>query len=308
MLPLPPTPCPQYDLEAEATIAGLNIVGKLYVPPNYKSTLHTSYVVVQGELQMEDTNPVSEDNTSMKIVLTGTTDVNWTPEEPVDGMTTLNLGVKPFLVAGGKLDIRGWNDGDDTTWTPLLDVTTADRVYPAPIFDPVGERTVALPPPTQCPAQIVNFPENGFDGTVWSGGGGGILEYNETSKTLSETNLNHNWQGFNLELTKFIKDCPLIADATYLVTIRLKIDDPALAEGAVTSCETSKLNCPKLGRWMSYSSKNDAYKSMSVSHLVSSSGQCYSIILLPLKRHPFSFLFFFSHHFFLAGISTSYWS
>jgi hypothetical protein len=41
--------CYEYDLpEGNTIIGGLDIVGKLYVPPNYKSTLTTPFVFVQG--------------------------------------------------------------------------------------------------------------------------------------------------------------------------------------------------------------------------------------------------------------------
>ena len=113
--------CYKYDLGQTATIGGLNIIGKLYVPPNYKSTLRTPYVFVQGELEMSDTNPIAPENQSMKIVLTGTTAVTFSPAESNVGVagTPFNAGIKPFLVAGGKLNIRGWDDDAEegkATW------------------------------------------------------------------------------------------------------------------------------------------------------------------------------------------------
>eukprot|EP00577_Skeletonema_sp_RCC1716_P002322 CAMPEP_0113418638 /NCGR_PEP_ID=MMETSP0013_2-20120614/26321_1 /TAXON_ID=2843 ORGANISM="Skeletonema costatum, Strain 1716" /NCGR_SAMPLE_ID=MMETSP0013_2 /ASSEMBLY_ACC=CAM_ASM_000158 /LENGTH=1088 /DNA_ID=CAMNT_0000305903 /DNA_START=295 /DNA_END=3558 /DNA_ORIENTATION=- /assembly_acc=CAM_ASM_000158 len=247
--------CLVYDLGDEATIGGLHIIGKLLVPTNYKSTLSTPYVFVQGELEMSDNQPISEDNTSMKIVLTGNTDVMFTPHEPVAGAAPLNVGEKPFLVAGGKLNIRGWDDveGSGTTWTPILAMAEADRLHPDPIVGETAART-ALPhlsnPTITCPNKVVHDFEGGVDFSVWKGGDGNVLSYDEASGTLTATNLRRDWQGFRLDFTKFTKDCPLTQDATYLVTIRLKIEDPTLEDGAVSICETNNHpdHCPKLGR------------------------------------------------------------
>eukprot|EP00985_Skeletonema_marinoi_P017693 scaffold9767_cov147-Skeletonema_marinoi.AAC.1 len=247
--------CLVYDLGAEATIGGLNIIGKLLVPTNHKSTLSTPFIFVQGELEMSDDRPISEDNTSMKIVLTGNTDVMFTPHEPVAGAAPLNAGEKPFLVAGGKLNIRGWDDveGSGKTWTPILAMAEADRLHPNPIVGETAART-ALPHLSNatitCPNKIVHDFEGGVDFSVWKGGDGNILSYDEANGTLTATNLRLDSQGFRLDFTKLTKDCPITQDVTYLVTIRLKIEDPTLEDGAVSICETNnhKDHCPKLGR------------------------------------------------------------
>lgn len=304
----------QYDLGAEATIAGLNIIGKLLVPTNYKSTLTTTHVFVQGELEMSDTNPISEDNTSMKIVLTGSTDVMFTPHEPVAGAAPLNAGVKPFLVAGGKLNIHAWNEGEGVAWTPLLSMAEADQVYVDPITSPPEDATKALTPPPRvsdpsisCPSLIVDDFTNGYDPEIWSGGEGGILSFDETTGVLTETNLKTDWRGFRHDFTKFILDCPLIAGATYLVTIRLKIDDPNLAEGALTSCAQGLGSCPRIGRQLITPTSN-SHSHRPVSHLASP--QC-SIFCpySPYSHHSFFTLVPFSSlSCTYIDISSSYWS
>ena len=203
---------------------------------------------------MSDNQPISEDNTSMKIVLTGNSDVIFTPHEAVDGASSINMGEKPFLVAGGKLNIRGWDDAEGSkSWTPILSMATADRLYPDPIVGVTAAQN-ALPhlsdPSISCPNQVVHDFEDGVDFSVWGGGDGGILTYDEPSGTLTETNLERAWQGFRLDFTKFTMDCPITQDATYLVTIRLKIEDPTLADGEMSVCESMnhRDHCPKLGR------------------------------------------------------------
>jgi hypothetical protein len=105
-------------------------------------------------------------------------------------------------------------------------------------------------PSISCPNQVVHDFEDGVDFSVWGGGDGGILTYDEPSGTLTETNLERAWQGFRLDFTKFTMDCPITQDATYLVTIRLKIEDPTLADGEMSVCESMnhRDHCPKLGR------------------------------------------------------------
>lgn len=203
---------------------------------------------------MSDDQPISEDNTSMKIVLTGSSDVMFTPHEPVDGAAPLNAGEKPFLVAGGKLNIRGWDvEASGKTWTPIIAMAEADRLYPDPI---VGETAAqdALPhlsdSSISCPNKIVHDFEDGVDFSVWKGGDGNVLKYDEESGTLTATNLRKGYQGFRLDFTKFVMDCPITQDAKYLVTIRLKIEDPTLEDGAVSVCATMNHgdHCPRLGR------------------------------------------------------------
>lgn len=240
-------------------------MGKLKVPMNYKSTLKTPYVFVQGELEMSDDKTISEDNTSMKIILTGNTDVMFKPEEPITGIaSSLNAGVKPFLVAGGKLNIRAWNQqGGGKTWTPLLSMAEADRPHPAPIkaLQPLPHKS---DPSKTCPSSILHDFEAGYDGAIWSGGEGGILTFDGKSGTLTETNLYTNWQGFRLDFTKFILDCPLRVGVDYLVTIRLKIEDKSLPDGALTSCESTGTKCPRMGRRIVYpTTDSNFYKPVS---------------------------------------------
>ena len=89
-----------------------------------------------------------------------------------------------------------------------------------------------------------------MDFSAWSGGEGGILEYDEESGTLTESNMQRDWQGFRLDFTKFVMDCPVTPGVTYLVTIRLKIEDPSMEDGAESLCESNgnTNDCPRLGR------------------------------------------------------------
>jgi hypothetical protein len=212
--------CYTYDLPTTSTtIEGLDIVGKLYVPPNYRSTLLTKFVFVQGVLEMTDTNPISKNNTSMRIVLTGDTDVTFVPASGNAGVaaSTFNAGVKPFLVAGGKLDIRGWTGslaegGKAETWTTLTETAEGARPNPALSSLPGKERTAIVPPQMikatgeleQCPSKLV---DHDFDVDVpfqvWSGGEGIIVHdtHDQGGAIKVGPITRRDGQGFKLDFT-----------------------------------------------------------------------------------------------------------
>eukprot|EP00804_Cyclotella_cryptica_P009369 CCRYP_018076-RB/>CCRYP_018076-RB protein AED:0.03 eAED:0.03 QI:374/1/1/1/0.94/0.9/20/617/4181 len=245
--------CIKYDLPTNATsvIHGLDIHGKLYIPPNYKSTLRTTFVFVQGELQMSDTNPVSPDNTSMKIILTGTNTVTFTPADSNANVTgtPFDAGFKPFLVAGGRLDIRGWDIPENgervATWTPLLASIEGQR--PQPILPVPNLVPVPIQPDNTtrtCPRAIVNhnFTES-VDYSLWSGGEGAIITHDADKGIMVLSNIHLSWQGFRLDFTKFTIDCPLQPNVDYLLTARLKIDKPGM-ESQDMPCKESWYDCP----------------------------------------------------------------
>jgi hypothetical protein len=212
--------CYTYDLPATSTtIEGLDIVGKLYVPPNYKSTLLTKFVFVQGVLEMSDTNSISKNNTSMRIVLTGDTDVTFVPASGNAGVaaSTFNAGVKPFLVVGGRLDVRGWTGslvegGKAETWTTLMETAEGARPNPTLSSLPGKERTAVVPPqmikvagePEQCPSKLV---DEDFDADVpfqvWSGGEGNIVHQTHDQGGAIQVGpiTRRDGQGFKLDFT-----------------------------------------------------------------------------------------------------------
>jgi hypothetical protein len=270
----------KYDLpEGVTTINGLDIRGKLYVPPNHKSTLRTTCVFVQGELQMSDTNPISPENESIKIVLYGTSDIQFYPADSNSGVagTPFNAGSKPFLVAGGKLDIRGWDvaDGEERvpTWTPLLSMVEGDQPEPAlrannrPV-EPVRSADASV----ACPRVIVgaNFTE-GVDYSIWTGGDGAVVSHDVEEGAMVVSNIRKSWQGPRLDITKFTLDCPLTPDVHYLVTMRIKIDKRDVTEDEEMPCKTTTNtwnDCPRLARKIMMASGSDRWSHRRVSILM----------------------------------------
>ncbi len=209
---------------------------------------------------MSDNNIISSDNLSIKIVLSGTSHVTFTPADSNAGVagTPFNAGSKPFLVAGGKLNIRGWDASEDegtATWTPLLDMAEGDR--PTPTLS-AEKRAVSqvnnLRSGVQCPRQLVNHDfDSGIDYSLWSGGDGGVLTHNAEEGTMVLTNIKKDWQGFRLDFTKIAQDCPIIEGQDYLVTMKLKIDKPGVEKGESMQCEITNdrsNDCPWLSRKM----------------------------------------------------------
>jgi len=226
-------------LTGDITIGGLDIQGKLIIPKNHKATLYTPYVFVQGVFEMSDDNLISPSNRSMKIVLTGDTDVTFTPADSNVGVagTPFNAGVKPFLVAGGQLNIRGWDgkagagEDDAETWTSLIE--TAEKPPPNPIrndkptmgangsmrgnpycwdwegkrlCNPIvpnsrtGTEQMPLPVPEGCTRQLVNHDfEDGAHTNLWTAGDGQIIHHINGSLVLHDT-IDREWQGFKLDI------------------------------------------------------------------------------------------------------------
>lgn len=84
---------------------GLDIRGKLIFPDNYRLTVQTSMVVVQGELEMTSSQQVDGDP-PIKFILHGNSDLeSFLPIHNNEGICPVGCAVGPnsFTVAGGKV-------------------------------------------------------------------------------------------------------------------------------------------------------------------------------------------------------------
>ena len=231
--------CYTYDLPVTpTTIGGLDSLGKLYVPPNHKSALMTKFIFVQGVLVMSDTSP-------MKVVLTGDSDVTSTQ---ATGNANVMCGWTGSLVEGGAVE----------TWTPLLEMAEGQRINPTlssiadknestPLEPPVIIETV---PSQQCPRLLVDY---NFDDTIdyrlWSGGEGMILHHTHNQgKAIVLDGRGRFEQGFRLDYNGSINVCPIIANATYLVTMRVKVEVNGTAPGTKSVCQLTGNFCPRIYR------------------------------------------------------------
>ena len=105
---------------------GLEIIGKLVVPDGTQLRMRTTYILVQGELQLESSKPIN----GVPDILIRWIDTNdglpitWRPPNGQCGglYDECDLGDRPFVVAGGKVTIRGLPSLDMPTFVPLLDL------------------------------------------------------------------------------------------------------------------------------------------------------------------------------------------
>ena len=122
-------PCGQcviMDADSSADLVlpnGLDIQGKLVFPDGYKITIRSSFIFVQGILEMISTRATSSEQ-DVKIILTGDDIQTLIPHQdnaqhcPESGC---NVGNRPIAIAGGTLDIHGLQE-TCPTWKKLKNV------------------------------------------------------------------------------------------------------------------------------------------------------------------------------------------
>jgi len=128
---------------------GLDIQGMLYFPPYASGILEAAHIIVQGVLKIDPPAPIDDaqgrTNGQVKILLNGPdSDVYMKPHthnaaacDMNDGMC--NIGKRPIVVAGGRLDIRGVRDiatdggGSEScpAWVPLRSVVPSSLKSPS---------------------------------------------------------------------------------------------------------------------------------------------------------------------------------
>ncbi len=180
------------NLEESLTLLGLNIEGKLVFPNNRKITIKTPFVYVQGQLDISADAVVSPDNLAVSFILTGSIDQMFTPHaynsNACNGRSCA-VGKKPFLVAGGRINIHAYPD-QCPTWVKLLDAKSGAAVIPTDWAKPV-------PALENCERVVLS---EGFEhGTNhWKGNLGAqfetILE-NESNHYFKVSKRKWDWQG-----------------------------------------------------------------------------------------------------------------
>lgn len=133
-LTIPCGRCVKMDVTDGSTITipgGLNVIGRLHFPSSANVTLRTTAVFVQGSWSME----TPDEGKSVKVALYGSGEKFLHPHSSccenvdIDNVYGYNctcsipegIGRKPFVVAGGKLDIRAI-DENCPSWTKLKEV------------------------------------------------------------------------------------------------------------------------------------------------------------------------------------------
>ncbi len=221
--------CYTFDLTGNVTLNGINVVGKLQFPVNHRATIHTPYVIVQGELELiVDNSKISPANKATTFILTGAdNDVIFNPTEspnqnacdasPHNGQC--NVGKKPFLIAGGKVNINAMSDSC-ITYTPIQ-----KKFFKDPSYDP-NDFPTYVELPEACPVSgrkyITYDYETGFGN--WTGTEGTFLAPND-EHLLIVTNRKVDWQGPFLDITPMRPDLCLVENQAYMLEIRLVVPE-----------------------------------------------------------------------------------
>lgn len=177
-------PCGQcyiYDLGNEQDITfngGMHIKGLLKFPPNVRHVnIVTTSIIVEGELEITtDAGNIAPENESIVFNITGTDNVNFMPAESpninVCNTAGCDLGPKPFLVAGGKVNIQGFPlDSSCATHTKILDKVQA-KIIPDPSKFPSF-----LPLLPSCPVSGIDFIRYDFNDGLFGNWTGYVSNY-----------------------------------------------------------------------------------------------------------------------------------
>ena len=223
---------------------GLDIQGKLVFPKNKKGTIETPFVHVQGVLEISNDEMVSS-QPSLTFVLTGTSDILFTPNSENAascGGSSCNIGKKPFVVAGGKLDISAFKDGCPT-WVNLIDAipdssSTTPSTFPQ----------MPVPPSGSCSREIIaeNF-ESGvgkFKSSLGSVGSIKSGSSHDGSDFYSVSRRTRTWQGPFAALQQFDRDC-ILPDQTYLVKAKYRLTPES--NHTYSNCHANGTHCLSLG-------------------------------------------------------------
>jgi hypothetical protein len=224
----------------------LNIEGKLDFPDGTKLSLVAKGIFVQGELTMKSTKIV-DGEPDITIQLVGDDDVTFTPNEENENSCSLgscHLGSKPFLVAGGKVDIDGLPDACPT-WTHIKEIKSGET--PKPITFP---KQPALPTPSEGSCGEVLLSENFESGkNKWYGNIGAEESIqphgnNGDDHYLHIERRTHEYQGPMIDLPITLKEC-LLSETAYFFTAKIRIS-PGQDYDGDSNCHSSQVNCPKL--------------------------------------------------------------
>jgi len=218
--------CYTFDLGSNVTLpTGLRVMGKLVFPVNYKTTIYTSFVLVQGEMVVRSNSSViSPNNLSVRFVLTGGTNdtfIDTTSSSPnalACNASECNFGKKPFIVAGGKLDIQAMSP-TCKSWTKIKNTVLQKPVKNASLFKSM------VYPPAQCSNQGLTLFQNSSAMFSWNVTGVGV--------------------GYNL--TALLLSSCVIPSQDYVLSARLRIDKAdGTSNGSLTLCAINGTSCPRL--------------------------------------------------------------
>ena len=261
--------------------AGLKVTGKLVI---YANEIMTTSILVHGELAIESTKAIDglPDVTISWIDSASNQTLSFLAPDSGDGSNEIcggdrgacGMGRKPFVVAGGKVDIQGLPSPLMPTWVPIYDVDTSASVGSSSTVS-VPEEYKGLfeytPPKPGCPEDGVLIrpdlmtPDNsdifkGSYGTLsdWTFNGGLKITERTHAQHCPVIDLNH------------IRHC-FQPDKTYLLTAKLlltkgrTVDQTECAQGDESKCMSIyqlRMNERGIGRTTSLWKETQSFGSM----------------------------------------------
>ena len=214
--------CYTFDITGNVTLNGINIKGKLQFPINHKVVINTPFVIVQGELEITvNHNQISPQNMATRFILTGIEDIMFSPSDPPNDNVceqtggTCNLGPKPFLVAGGKVNFNAMPEEKCMTHTPIKKKIHRDPVYNPSHFP----KFITLP--LSCPQSGTDYISYDFNDNK-QGNWTGCTDSLQTTSNgeFRVTNRMRKNCGPELDLTPIRPDMCLVPHQEYLFVSR----------------------------------------------------------------------------------------
>jgi hypothetical protein len=227
---------------------GLKVLGKLVI---YANDIVTTSILVHGELVIESTKPIDgqADVSITWIDSPSNQTLSFRVPENEDGSNDIcggergacGMGRKPFVVAGGILDIRGLPSPFMPTWVPLYDVDTSAGISSSSVASvPTAMQGMYQyqPPKLGCPEDEILIDHSAMTSSISSevlvGSYGSISEWTSNGG-LKITNRTHSQHCPVVDL-KHVGHC-LQAGKTYLLTAKVlltqngKVDQSDCARG-----------------------------------------------------------------------------
>eukprot|EP00537_Pseudo-nitzschia_pungens_P019000 CAMPEP_0172403870 /NCGR_PEP_ID=MMETSP1061-20121228/60885_1 /TAXON_ID=37318 /ORGANISM="Pseudo-nitzschia pungens, Strain cf. pungens" /LENGTH=989 /DNA_ID=CAMNT_0013138429 /DNA_START=146 /DNA_END=3115 /DNA_ORIENTATION=+ len=231
---------------------GLRVVGKLIIHSN---DILTTSILVHGELVIESLKPINgiPDVSITWIETASNRTLSFRAPEMGDGSNYIcggergacSMGKKPFVVAGGKLDIRGLPSPSMPTWVPIYDVDEGvdeggsgsgsasqalSEGWSAPEFVNTTDQRIYIPPKMGCPQDDILIHHNYLTpelADVFGGSYGSMSEWTPKGG-LKITNRGHSQHCPVIDL-KFIRDC-LQPNKTYIITAKVLLTQNGIVD------------------------------------------------------------------------------
>ena len=181
--------------------------------------------------------------------ITGTTDVKFKPTDfPNQDAWAWKinnecyLGIKAFIVVGGKLNINAFPTSC-STHTPVLD-TIAEDIVPNP-----DDFLKFNPLPDGCQVSGIDFIKYEFDDadvSNWSGWWGSVVSIE--NEALKITNHQRTNQSPYIDITELNPADCVTANKKYMLSVRIKLDKvDGGGVGGLTLCMIDGTNCAYFG-------------------------------------------------------------